>query len=31
LRNRTLGPAAQRFIECVRDVAKPLAKGTARP
>jgi DNA-binding transcriptional LysR family regulator len=31
LRNRTLAPAAQRFIECVRDVAKPLAKGTARP
>ena len=27
LRNRTLGPAAQCFIECVRDVAKPLANG----
>jgi DNA-binding transcriptional LysR family regulator len=26
LRNRTLSPAAQLFIDCVRDVAKPLAK-----
>jgi DNA-binding transcriptional LysR family regulator len=26
LKNRTLSPAAQLFIDCVRDVAKPLAK-----
>ena len=26
LRNRTLSPAAQLFIDCVHDVAKPLAK-----
>ena len=26
LRNRTLSPAAQLFIDCVRDLAKPLAK-----
>ncbi len=26
LRNRTLSPLAQRFIECAREVAKPLAK-----
>jgi DNA-binding transcriptional LysR family regulator len=27
LKNRTLSPLAQRFIECAREVAKPLAKG----
>jgi len=27
LKNRTLSPAAQLFIECAREVAKPLAKG----
>jgi DNA-binding transcriptional LysR family regulator len=27
LKNRTLSPLAQLFIECVREVAKPLAKG----
>jgi DNA-binding transcriptional LysR family regulator len=27
LRNRTLSPLAQRFIDCAREVAKPLAKG----
>jgi DNA-binding transcriptional LysR family regulator len=26
LRNRTLSPLAQLFIECARDIAKPLAK-----
>ena len=26
LKNRTLGPAAQLFIDCAREVAKPLAK-----
>jgi DNA-binding transcriptional LysR family regulator len=27
LKNRTLGPAAQLFIDCVRELAKPLAKA----
>jgi DNA-binding transcriptional LysR family regulator len=27
LKNRTLSPLAQLFIECAREVAKPLAKG----
>jgi DNA-binding transcriptional LysR family regulator len=27
LKNRTLSPLAQRFIECARDLAKPFAKG----
>jgi DNA-binding transcriptional LysR family regulator len=27
LKNRTLSPLAQRFIECAREVAKPLAKN----
>jgi DNA-binding transcriptional LysR family regulator len=27
LKNRTLGPAAQLFINCAREVAMPLAKG----
>jgi len=27
LKNRTLSPIAQRFINCAREVAKPLAKG----
>ena len=27
LKNCTLGPAAQLFIDCAREVAKPLAKG----
>jgi DNA-binding transcriptional LysR family regulator len=26
LKNRTLGPLAQRFIDCARELAKPLAK-----
>jgi len=26
LKNRTLSPVAQLFIECAREVAKPLAK-----
>src|SRR5215475_11918863 len=26
LKNRTLGPVAQLFIDCAREVAKPLAK-----
>jgi DNA-binding transcriptional LysR family regulator len=29
LKNRTLSPLAQLFIECARDIAKPLAKGRA--
>ena len=29
LRNRTLSPAAQLFVECAREVAKPLATGSA--
>jgi len=29
LKNRTLSPLAQLFIECARDIAKPLAKGEA--
>jgi hypothetical protein len=29
LRNRTLSALAQRFIECARDIAEPLAKGEA--
>jgi DNA-binding transcriptional LysR family regulator len=28
LKNRTLSPLAHLFIECARDIAKPLAKGT---
>ena len=28
LKNRTLSPLAQLFIECAREIAKPLAKGT---
>jgi DNA-binding transcriptional LysR family regulator len=27
LKNRALSPLAQRFIDCVREVAKPLARG----
>jgi len=27
LKHRTLSPAARVFIECARDVAKPLAKS----
>jgi hypothetical protein len=27
LKNRTLSPAAQLFIDSAREVAKPLAKG----
>jgi hypothetical protein len=27
LKNRTLSPLAQTFIECARDVARPLANG----
>ena len=27
LKNRTLTPVAQHFIDCVREVAKPLATG----
>jgi DNA-binding transcriptional LysR family regulator len=27
LKNRTLSPLAQVFIECAREIAKPLAKG----
>jgi len=27
LKNRTLSPAAQLFVDCVREIAKPLAKG----
>ena len=27
LKNRTLSPAAQLFVDCIREVAKPLAKG----
>jgi hypothetical protein len=27
LKNRTLSPLAQLFIQCARDIAKPLAKG----
>ena len=26
LKNRTLSPLAQRFIDCAREIAKPLAK-----
>ncbi len=26
LKNRTPGPVVQRFIDCAREVAKPLAK-----
>ena len=26
IRNRTLSPSANRFIECVREVAKPVSK-----
>jgi len=29
LKNRTLSPVAQLFIDCAREVAKPLAKGPA--
>ena len=31
LKNRTLSPLAQLFIECVRDIAKPLAKDMRKP
>jgi DNA-binding transcriptional LysR family regulator len=27
LKNRTLSPMAQLFIDCIRDLVKPLAKG----
>jgi DNA-binding transcriptional LysR family regulator len=27
LENRTISPAAQRFIDCAREVCRPLAKG----
>jgi len=27
LRNRTISPLAQHFIDCARDLAKPVAKG----
>jgi hypothetical protein len=27
LKDRTLSPIAQRFIDCAREVAKPLAQG----
>jgi DNA-binding transcriptional LysR family regulator len=30
LKNRTLSPAAQLFIECAREVAKPLARGRSK-
>ena len=29
LKNRTLSPLAQRFIECAREIARPLAKSQA--
>jgi DNA-binding transcriptional LysR family regulator len=29
LKNRTLSPVVERFIECAREVAKPLAKAQA--
>ena len=29
LKNRALNPAAALFIECAREIAKPLAKGQA--
>ena len=28
LKNRTVSPMAQLFMDCAREVAKPLAKGT---
>jgi molybdate transport repressor ModE-like protein len=31
VKNRTLSPAVQRFIDCAREVAKPLAKGRGEP
>jgi DNA-binding transcriptional LysR family regulator len=31
LKNRTLSPIAQLFIDCARELAKPLAKGKRRP
>jgi DNA-binding transcriptional LysR family regulator len=31
LKNRTIHPAAKLFIECVRAVAKPLARASGRP
>jgi hypothetical protein len=27
LKNRTLSPLAERFIDCARELAKPLAKA----
>jgi DNA-binding transcriptional LysR family regulator len=30
LKNRTLSPAAQLFIECAREVARPLARGRSK-
>jgi hypothetical protein len=30
LKNRTLSPVAQLFIDCAREVAKPLAKVKAK-
>jgi hypothetical protein len=27
LKNRTLSPLAERFIDCAREVAKPLARA----
>jgi hypothetical protein len=29
LKNRTLSPAVKLFVECAREVAKPLAKKTS--
>jgi hypothetical protein len=30
LKNRTLSPVVERFIECTREAVKALAKGQAR-
>jgi hypothetical protein len=30
LKNRTVSPVVQSFLDCVREVAKPMAKATAR-
>jgi DNA-binding transcriptional LysR family regulator len=30
LKNRTISPVAQLFIECAREIAKPLAKGRSK-
>jgi hypothetical protein len=27
LKNRTISPVVQTFIDCIRDVARPLKKG----